>query len=407
MCSVHSGQTRGLVPKDWPRYDPDGFRAMETSMVDFARNVFTQAECEARRTAVQEVDLPPVPTEQVGAGQQTTEASGSSWRSRIRTQTSPAELAEPPVMTTTTTAPATTATGAAGSIGEGGGACTTAESARGEGGGDDGGDNDGGDGSGGRKGGGNDRDSAGSAGEDEEEEGPAAVEARIQLRIDRCWVRKDRAKWTEEMKRAHKAFERGKAWGLEWAVCVDSFFDFEGACGNTDTGSQIPATGRPKPIGWWIGRGRPWDKTVDVGMLGDSKTPESFVFNFWKWWMALQPDKTDWSLLVKLHGKNGLLHVMAALLWWGERVAVKENPLERIEWSSAVQDVSDVLTELLKPGVIPKRPRATKATKAKEKEDTTRKTTTERRGKRGREVDVGDEEGAGRKKQRRGAPKRR
>jgi hypothetical protein len=39
--SVHAGKTKGLVQKDWPLHDPMGFRAVETSMVDFAHHVFS------------------------------------------------------------------------------------------------------------------------------------------------------------------------------------------------------------------------------------------------------------------------------------------------------------------------------------------------------------------------------
>jgi hypothetical protein len=58
--------------------------------------------------------------------------------------------------------------------------------------------------------------------------------------------------------------------------------------------------------------------------------------------------------VVKLHGKNGFLQVMATLLWWGERVAAKGNPAEEREWSLAVEEVGEVFTGLLKPGLIAK-----------------------------------------------------
>jgi hypothetical protein len=35
-------------------------------------------------------------------------------------------------------------------------------------------------------------------------------------------------------------------------------------------------------VGWWLGRGRKWDKTVDLGVLGDAKTPDTFVETWWK-----------------------------------------------------------------------------------------------------------------------------
>jgi hypothetical protein len=82
--------------------------------------------------------------------------------------------------------------------------------------------------------------------------------------------------------------------------------------------------------------------------------PGTFVAKFWDWWMNVQPkDRSDWGPMLKLHGKNGLLQLMAALLWWGERVA-GGNPADEREWSTAVEDVADVFTELLRPGLISK-----------------------------------------------------
>ncbi|KAJ7875803.1 hypothetical protein B0H13DRAFT_1522077, partial [Mycena leptocephala] len=106
--------------------------------------------------------------------------------------------------------------------------------------------------------------------------------------------------------------------GIEWASLVDKFYDFEAAWGYSDTGGQITTSGRPSALQWWIGRGRKWDKTVDVGVLGDAQTPSTFVADFWNWWVNVQPnDPSDLSPLLQLHGKNGLLQIMAALLWWG------------------------------------------------------------------------------------------
>jgi hypothetical protein len=155
------------------------------------------------------------------------------------------------------------------------------------------------------------------------------------------------------MTSAHKAFERGREWGVAWAGCVDKYFDFEAACGYSDAGGQISTEDRPAVVAWWLGRGRKWDKTVNVGALGDAHTPETFVATWWKWWVTVQPkDMSDWTPMVKLHGKNGILQVMATLLWWRE--AVSENPFQRIEWETAVEDVDGVLTKLLRPGVIKK-----------------------------------------------------
>src|SRR4051812_598423 len=55
---------------------------------------------------------------------------------------------------------------------------------------------------------------------------------------DEYWRREDRADWSEELGRAHAAFERGRSWGLEWAVCVQRFFDFESAHGFAEGGQM-------------------------------------------------------------------------------------------------------------------------------------------------------------------------
>lgn len=57
--------------------------------------------------------------------------------------------------------------------------------------------------------------------------------------------------------------------------------------------------------------------------------------------------------VLRLHGKNGLLQMMASLLWWGEQVA-DGTPADVRDWSSAVEDVADLLTEMLRPGGIAK-----------------------------------------------------
>jgi hypothetical protein len=81
-----------------------------------------------------------------------------------------------------------------------------------------------------------DNDGAGGRADDESED--AAVAAQV----NGLWQRKDVKKWTEELSRAHRAFKRGKEWGIEWASLVDKFFDFEAVWGFTDMGGQICIT---------------------------------------------------------------------------------------------------------------------------------------------------------------------
>ncbi|KAJ6475391.1 hypothetical protein C8R45DRAFT_761577, partial [Mycena sanguinolenta] len=108
-----------------------------------------------------------------------------------------------------------------------------------------------------------------------------------------------------------------------WAVCVCKFFDFEEAWGYVDEGGQIRRDTRPRQVTNWLGMGRRWTLPPTLGGHGDLGT------RWWKWWESLQPKEraitngvlsrpelADWSEMVELHGKNGLLLAMATLGWW-------------------------------------------------------------------------------------------
>jgi hypothetical protein len=43
------------------------------------------------------------------------------------------------------------------------------------------------------------------------------------------WWHEDHSKWMPELGQAHAAFELGRQWGLEWAACMEKFFDFKSA----------------------------------------------------------------------------------------------------------------------------------------------------------------------------------
>ncbi|KAJ7164578.1 hypothetical protein C8R43DRAFT_878769 [Mycena crocata] len=139
---------------------------------------------------------------------------------------------------------------------------------------------------------------------------------------------------------------------MDWAVCVENFMNFEGACGYGDEGMNVPTTDRPAGVKWWLARGRKWDKTVDLGELGAVGSDETFIDHVLKkdsrgqggGGMMTVPAECDWSTMEKWHGKNGILQVMASLLWWGERV--EAHPLDTARWSSAVDEVSYVLGEI-------------------------------------------------------------
>jgi hypothetical protein len=218
--------------------------------------------------------------------------------------------------------------------------------------------------------GGNDGNAAGGGDEESQDGGSNREGDDVTGLVARLWKRKDGAKWSDDLRRAFTAFERLKVFGaLEWASCVEKFMDFEKACGYGE-GSGITTQGRPEVVKRWLARGRKWDVLQTLGELGSEGASDTFIHDWWKWWLAAQPkergelpldlcgrplgmDSLDWTSVVKLHGKNGLLQVMATLLWWGDTV-VPMSPLNRMTWVLSVEDVTYTLDAVLKSGTIGK-----------------------------------------------------
>ncbi|KAJ7745168.1 hypothetical protein B0H14DRAFT_3514592 [Mycena olivaceomarginata] len=239
MRSVHSGKTRGLVEKDWPLHDPKGFTRVQA----------TQAERDARMTEVQELHTTDSITMSVSPGGAPT-----------------ATVRNPSTNATTSPNAASSGAGTASSGPAGAAPSVSAGAATITPGGSGGG-------------GGGTPEENGRAPAENSGAGstPANEEDDVQRQVNDLWQRRDAGKWTEELRRAHGAFERGKGWGIEWASLVDRFFDFEATWGYADAGGQITTDGRPKAVEHWIGRARKWEKTVDIGVLGDAKKAGSFV----------------------------------------------------------------------------------------------------------------------------------
>ncbi|KAJ7064237.1 hypothetical protein C8F01DRAFT_926611, partial [Mycena amicta] len=140
----------------------------------------------------------------------------------------------------------------------------------------------------------------------------------------------------------------GRGWGVEWAMCVGKFFDFEGAWGFVDGSWGMPKTGRrPPQLSGWLAMGRKW--TMPPTLVD----AELWVGVWWVWWKSLQPAErevdadgdlsqpatADWSSMVQMYGNGGFMLVMATLAWWGE--VAQERGEEAIEeWSAAVRDVA-------------------------------------------------------------------
>ncbi|KAJ7438838.1 hypothetical protein B0H11DRAFT_1752413 [Mycena galericulata] len=146
---------------------------------------------------------------------------------------------------------------------------------------------------------------------------------------------------------------------MRWAKCVSKFFDFEAAHGYKE-GGQMRTKGRPTEVTGWLARARKWNARMDVGTVGEDGLEGTFADGWWKWWRSIQPsdrkfvggiltapEEADWSDLSKLHGKNGMLQVMATLLWWGDKVGVDENAEGYGDWRLALGDVTWVLEQLV------------------------------------------------------------
>lgn len=176
------------------------------------------------------------------------------------------------------------------------------------------------------------------------------------------WSRNDIADWTPELARAYAALEHGKDWGTEFDALISVFFDFEAACGYEVDGGQISVTERPEEVEAWIIEGRNWAEPFPLEDVGAWDRPGSFAYHWWRWWRSLQPDgrlwaggfmscpdDCNWEPLASLYGSNGLLEVIATLLWWGH--AAEDEPDLASDWVSAVADVTWVIEQLMDLGV--------------------------------------------------------
>ncbi|KAJ7029325.1 hypothetical protein C8F04DRAFT_1264987 [Mycena alexandri] len=373
MQSVHAGKTKGLAPERWPEYDWPGFQEVERLMINFGKECFSEAECRARIVPGWNANEQPVNGE-------SSSASGPGPRATAQ---------PPPAQKSAASAQGGSGRGASRNEGAGG-AVVNGEDAvangedtvvngedavdmdMGGGGGEErdtrGGNNDageeGGGGGEGAGGGNKDADGEGAGGKDDDEYGPT-VDAETRAQIEACWQRQDRNEWTEELGRVHAAFERGKILGLEWGECVDKFFDFERAWGFEEGTFQMGRAKQPVEVGMWLQRGRKWYLPPAISVVGTREEEESFAGRWWDWYTSLQPEErvllgttlsrpetADWSGMAVMHGTNGLLQVMGALSWWGEKLLRKRDGPEWPEWLAAVEDMTWVLDELLDSGEI-------------------------------------------------------
>ncbi|KAJ7702937.1 hypothetical protein B0H16DRAFT_1748003 [Mycena metata] len=360
--SVHAGQTKGLAAQKWPEHDWLGFQEVERIMCNFGKECFSVAECRARIVK--------------GSDEEGTGAGASSASVSAGPSQSTAQPPNPAALSAADTAEGSG--GAPSRMGVAGGAAQgenepvrpiasgAGDRALSENAGDKeaaGNSADAERGTG-PEGAGHDGVQGGGEGGVEDEYG-VGVDAETRAGIEACWVRTDREEWTEELKKVHAAFERGKRLGIEWGECVDKFFDFERAWGFDEGTFQMGRVKRPVEFGMWLQRGRKWYLPPTISVVGTRDDEESFAGRWWTWYTSLQPpervmlgttlsrpEKADWSNMAAMHGTNGLLQVMAALSWWGEKLVKKRDGPEWPDWVAAVEDMTWVLEELVDSGEI-------------------------------------------------------
>ncbi|KAJ7048760.1 hypothetical protein C8F01DRAFT_1379496 [Mycena amicta] len=320
--SIHAGQTRGVAPMDWPTFDWQGYLDVETRMIEFGTQCFSEAECKARAVASKSGQHPSTYAPPPGV-------PPSTGPLPIPPSTIPPSplSALPP-----TTIPPP-----------------------------------------------DDIEHGQPSHHEQPADKPQRERSAKDVEIDMQWQRDDRAEWTSELGRAHAAFEVGRGWGGEWATCVQKFLDFEGAWGFVDGSSAMARAARPVQVSGWLTRGRKWTMPPALGGLLGSRQAvgmgaELWVGVWWGWWRSLQPaerevlengelsrpETADWSATAKMYGNNGLMLVMASLAWWGELVHTSRgDAIEAIdEWAAAVRDVTWVFEKLLGSGEIRKEAQA-------------------------------------------------
>ncbi|KAJ7823359.1 hypothetical protein B0H13DRAFT_1919665 [Mycena leptocephala] len=177
--------------------------------------------------------------------------------------------------------------------------------------------------------------------------------------------------WQDELHKAFRAFERGKAWGgTEWERCVTALIAMEKAWNFPNKGILSAPNGqddeRPEEIPEFMRLARKWDSPVNLASeIGPRSVEGSFSQRWWSWWGHAQPESRqrengewratvdlkaeDWTDVAKMHGRNGLLLYVGGLLWWGEAAAADNAAAALLaDWKLTVDDVSGVLAAAVK-----------------------------------------------------------
>lgn len=161
----------------------------------------------------------------------------------------------------------------------------------------------------------------------------------------------DESNWPAWLQKAYPALLAGD-YGEKWVYLIRRWTELERRYGFRNPPHGFTTKNRPEAVKFWISRARPWE---------ESKWPplpssEQLAKEWWSWWDAINPpwrQRAEDRLVVggngswdemKKPGQNGLLGVIACLLWWK---AVLPEEDEEVDWYTAVRDVLWVVNQLL------------------------------------------------------------
>ncbi|KAJ7029961.1 hypothetical protein C8F04DRAFT_1187135 [Mycena alexandri] len=187
-----------------------------------------------------------------------------------------------------------------------------------------------------------------------EREGREAGEQILMWRAD------DESKWQAELRSAVQAFGRATKLGSKGCVsCVEQLIELERAWKFPGKGLLAALQGGPDE------RPREVPDFMQVTLssaVGPREVDGSFAQRWWNWWGVAQPEGREvdgelqapeeleveeWAEVAMMHGRNGMLLYVGALLWWGEAAAAEEDvdkaAVLRAEWRTVVAEVTGVL----------------------------------------------------------------
>ncbi|KAJ6470100.1 hypothetical protein C8R47DRAFT_1222728 [Mycena vitilis] len=174
----------------------------------------------------------------------------------------------------------------------------------------------------------------------------------------------DQSKWPAELGSAYAAFRRLSEWGgWSWLRLIWLFLRAEEELGWTEGKGLrlLPVGKRPEEVEAFMKWGRKWQtpQRLVEGGIGPRTVAGSIADRWWSWWPCLlpparmrpdfgdisQPDDIPpdhWVNLARANGRNGMLMVLACLLWWGEAAAAVKDASMAAEladdWRFAVED---------------------------------------------------------------------